>query len=180
MNGRRGAALVFFAAAMGLSGCSLPADPQSMAVTTQRFDRPFPSVFSRAMCVRAVDGGEETNPLWLSKVGNDAFRSALEISLDRAGLRATGSCSYPIDVHLLGLSQPIFGVDLTVTSHVRYQVYASGAQPFLSQTTDASFTATLADHGNGDERLRLANEGSIRRSILAFFDKLRDADPPRP
>jgi hypothetical protein len=163
-------------AAISLSGCATAAKPEAMVAKTQTTDKPFPDFLSHAMCVRTVTGGEKTNPLWVSKVDNDGFRSALGTSLDTAGLTApASSCAYPIDVNLLGLSQPGFGFDMTVTSHVNYKVYDSKAQPLVLETIDAPFTATVSDAFVGVERVRVANEGAIRLSIQKFFDKLRDA-----
>jgi len=130
------------------------------------------------MCVRTVTGGEETNPLWVSKVDDKGFRAALAASLDSAGLSApTPNCVFPIDANLLGLSQPGMGFDMTVTSHVNYKVYDASGQPFLLVTVDAPYTAKMGDSLLGVERLRLANEGSIRTSISMFFDKLHDSNP---
>ncbi len=167
-------------AAAALSGCATAAKPEAMVVASKPADKPFPQPFSHAMCIRTVTGGEKTNPLWTSKVDNDGFRSALATSLDTAGLKSADSgCAYPIDVNLLGLSQPIMGFDMTVTSHVNYKVYDSKAQPILLETLDTPFTATMSDAFVGVERLRLANEGAIRLSIQTFFDKLRDVNPAR-
>jgi hypothetical protein len=167
-------------AAIGLSGCATAAKPEAMVAKTQAADRPFPQFLSHAMCVRNVSGGEKTNPPWVSKVDNDGFRTALGTSLDTAGLSTPASgCAYPIDVNLLGLSQPSLGFDMTVTSHVNYKVYDPKAQPLVLETIDAPFTATVSDAFIGVERMRLANEGSIRASIEKFFDKLRDANPPK-
>lgn len=161
-----------------LSGCAVAAKPEAMVAAPQASDRPFPQPLTHAMCVRTVTGGEKTNALWVSKVDNDGFRTALGTSLDTAGLKAAGeTCAYPIDVNLLGLSQPIAGFDMTVTSHVNYKVYDAKAQPLVLETIDAPFTATMSDAFVGAERLRLANEGAIRQSIQKFFDKLRDAKP---
>jgi hypothetical protein len=170
--------LLVLAMLIPLAACATAAKPEAMQVMTQTSAKPFPQPLQHAMCVRAVTGGEETNPLWASKVDNKGFQTALTSSLDNAGLTASGSgCSYPIDVNLLGLSQPMAGFDLTVTSHVNYKVYDSSGQPFLLATIDASFTATVSDAFAAVERLRLANEGSIRTSIGQFFDKLRDTNP---
>ena len=68
---------------------------------------------------------------------------------------------------------------MTVTSHVNYKVYDPKAQPLVLETIDAPFTATMSDAFVGVERLRLANEGSIRASIEKFFDKLRDVNPAK-
>ena len=161
----------------GLGGCATAAKPEAMIVNTQASDKPFPQLMMHAMCVRTVSGGEKTNPLWVSKVDNDGFRSALGSSLASAGLNAADGCPYPIDVNLLGLSQPSIGFDMTVTAHVNYKVYDSKAQPVLLETIDSPFTATMKDAFVGVERLRLANEGAIRTSIQTFFDKLKDAKP---
>lgn len=167
-----------FALLAALSGCASGAKPEAMVVQSLPSERPFPSAIQHALCVRNVAGGETTNPLWASKVDNAAFRTALASSLDAAGLAATGgNCGYQVDVNLLGLSQPSMGFDMTVTSHVNYKVYDKAQQPFLLETVDAPFTATVSDSIVGFERARLANEGSIRVSIQQFLDKLRDSKP---
>ncbi|HWA88386.1 MAG TPA: hypothetical protein VG889_00010 [Rhizomicrobium sp.] len=172
------------AVAAYLSGCASSADPHAMAVTDTPAAagttvKPFPAPLMHAMCVRNVTGGEKTNPLWVSKVDNDGFKSALDTSMTSAGLTATdaAACAYPVDVNLLGLSQPSMGFDMTVTSHVNYKVFNSSSEPFLLATIDAPFTATMSDAFMGVERLKKANEGSIRASISMFFDKLKDSEP---
>lgn len=166
------------AALVALAGCASSADPTAMAVAPQTSEKAFPERLHHAMCVRNVTGGEPTNPLWASKVDNDGFKTALTTSLDSAGLGKTSAdCAYPIDVNLLGLSQPAIGFDMTVTSHVNYKVYDAKGAPYLLETIDAPFTATVSDAFVGVERLKLANEGSIRESIKQFFDKLRNFEP---
>jgi len=170
--------IVLLFAAMALGGCATAAKPEAMVVTDQASDKPFPQPLRHAMCVRNVTGGEKTNALWVSKVDNDGFRSALASSLGSAGLNAASdACSFPIDVNLLGLSQPSIGFDMTVTAHVNYKVYDAKAQPLVLETIDSPFTATMKDAFVGVERLRLANEGAIRTSIQSFFGKLKDAKP---
>lgn len=165
-------------AAAALAGCASGADPKAMVVNAAPAATPFPDKLQHAMCVRDVTGGESTNPLWVSKVDNAGFKSALDTSLDNAGLSAHDSnCTYHIDVNLLGLSQPIMGFDLTVTSHVNYKVYDASGQPYLLATIDAPYTAKMGDAFLAVERLKLANEGSIRASIDMFFNKLRAEAP---
>ena len=169
-------AITLIVAALGVGGCASAAKPEAMIVTAQTADKPFPHPLTHAMCVRSVSGGEKTNALWVSRVDDDGFRSALSSSLASAGLNAaSNACPYPIDVNLLGLSQPMMGFDMTVTAHVNYKVYDSKAQPLGLWTIDSPFTATMKDAFVGVERLRLANEGAIRTSIQSFFDKLKDA-----
>lgn len=170
--------LPIIAALAALGGCASAAKPEAMVFQTQASAKPFPQPLLHGMCVRTVSGGEKTNPLWVSKVDDAGFRTALGSSLDSAGLTAAAdACSFPIDVNLLGLSQPSIGFDMTVTSHVNYKVYDKANQPLLLETIDMPFTATVSDAFVGAERLRLANEGAIRVSIQTFFDKLRDTSP---
>jgi hypothetical protein len=161
-----------------LAGCASAADPGAMTVAATASAKPFPSALQHAMCVRNVTGGETTNPLWVSKVDDNGFRTALNGTLDAAGLAASSpNCPYPIDANLLGLSQPAIGLDLTVTSHVNYKVYDPSGRPLLLATVDAPYTAKMSDAFVAVQRLKLANEGSIRVSIEQFLDKLRDATP---
>jgi hypothetical protein len=169
---------VLIAAALGqLAACASAAKPEAMVVSTTPTQAPFPQSLQHAMCVRTVTGGQKTNALWVSKVDDQSFNTALSQSLSNAGLAAPASgCSFPVDVNLLGLSQPIAGFDMTVTSHVNYKVFDPSGQPLVLATIDTPYTADFSAAFVAAERLRLANEGSIRTNISQFLDKLRQAD----
>ncbi|MEO7053421.1 MAG: hypothetical protein ABI191_00455 [Rhizomicrobium sp.] len=174
-NGTRLA--VIAVAALQLAACASAAKPEAMIAMPAASAQPFPQGLQHAMCVRAVTGGQKTNALWVSKVDDQSFQTALTASLSGAGLVAQGSaCSFPVDVNLLGLSQPIAGFDMTVTSHVNYKVYDPAGQPLVLATIDTPYTADFSAAFVAAERLRLANEGSIRTNIGQFLDKLRQAE----
>lgn len=159
---------------LSVSGCATPADPSLMAVGPTPGERKFPEQLVQAMCVRNVSGGEETNPLWASKVGNQDFQNALTTSLTNANLSApANACKYSVDVNLLGLSQPTLGLSAEVTSHANYKVYDTSAHPVLLQTISATYTAGFSESVIGVVRLKRANEGAIRASISQFLEKLR-------
>jgi hypothetical protein len=174
---RHGGRLAIIAlAAIQLAACATAAKPEAMIATVPASAQPFPQGLQHAMCVRTVSGGEKTNALWVSKVDDQSFKTALNSSLGGAGLVGEGSaCTFPVDVNLLGLSQPMAGFDMTVTSHVNYKVYDAAGQPVVLATIDAPYTADFSAAFVGTERLRLANEGSIRTNIGQFMDKLRQA-----
>ena len=168
---RRWAALCL---ALGLGACASSAEPDRMVVTALPSAGIFPTPLLRAMCVRSVTGGEETNPIWVSKVDNVGFRTALTGSMASSGLIApVDGCKYPVDTNLLGLSQPTIGLDMEVISHINYKVYDSVGRPVLLDTVNAPFTATMSDAVVGIVRIKRANEGSIRSSISQFLLKLR-------
>lgn len=160
---------------VGLSGCATPANSSEMTVRPALTETHYPDALNRAMCVRNVTGGESTNPLWISKVGNQDFHTALNGSMDAAGLSAPEeACKYQVDVNLLGLTQPSFGLNFKVTSNVNYKVYDPSGQPILLETISADYTATFSDSAIGVVRLKKANEGSIRANISKFFSKLQE------
>src|ERR1700743_388796 len=105
---RNGGRLAVMAvAAMQLAACATAAKPEAMVVMPTASAQPFPQGLQHAMCVRAVTGGQKTNALWVSKVDDQSFSTALNNPLARAGVTAPASgCSFPVDVNLLGLSQP--------------------------------------------------------------------------
>jgi len=166
-----GRAALMSAALMGLAACATAAKPEAMVVVPAATAKPFPQALQHTMCVRNVTGGEKTNPLWTSKVDNPGFQTALTSSLNGAGLGAASGCSFPVDVNLLGLSQPFAGFDMTVTSHVNYKVYDPSGKPVVLATVDTPYTANFSDAFAAVERLRLANEGSIRTNIKRLWSR---------
>jgi hypothetical protein len=159
----------------GLSACATASDPGRMSVASLLDQPSFSPALQHTICIRTVTGGETTNPLWVSKVDSGDFQSALSVSMENAGLIAPpDACRYSLDVNLLGLSQPSFGLDMQVTSHVNYKVFDATAQPILLETISAPFTATFSDSTIGFVRIKRANEGSIRASISQFLQKLRE------
>ncbi|MCW3475081.1 hypothetical protein [Limobrevibacterium gyesilva] len=161
-----------------LAACATPAEPGRMTLTPAQDAKPFAPQLATAMCVRDVTGGSTTNPLWVSQVGNDEFKEALQSTLRNYGVLADANpCRYPIDVNLLGLSQPIMGFDAEVTSHVNYKVMNPANEPLLLETISASYTANFSEHPIGVVRLKRANEGSIRENITKFLQRLRETPP---
>ena len=87
-------------AVLSLAACAMSAAPERMIVTQTASGAPFPQPFRQATCVRNISGGEETNPMWTSKVGNAEFSQALASSLQNAQLLGVeGSCRYFVDVN---------------------------------------------------------------------------------
>jgi hypothetical protein len=171
--------LTRLAAAAGLAllaACATPAEPGRMVVAPGAGVRPFPAAFSAAICVRTVEGGQETNPLLMSQVDDRAFRFALEESLRENGLLGR-TCRYQADANLLSLMQPMFGLDLRVTALVNYKLEDNAGAPLLRETIASAFTATFSDSAIAIMRLKIANEGAIRASISDFLGRIRDLTP---
>lgn len=131
------------------------------------------SSLKKAITVGEVTGGSETNPLWTSEVGSPEFQTALEQSLMLNAMYEAGKPKYRLDAKLLDVDQPIMGLDLTVDSHVFYRLAEAGSDELVYETEiSCSYTANFSDAFLGVERLRLANEGSMKKNISLFIEAL--------
>ena len=71
------------------------------------------------------------------------------------------------------MQQPLIGFNLTVNSMVRYALNRrSDGKQVWEETVSADYTATVGDSFLAVERLRLANEGSIRENLKTLIDRL--------
>ena len=166
--------LIVFAA-VSLAACATPAQVNAM-IGTSMFELSEFSPLRRSVLVNHVSGGQKTNPLWRSEVGDPEFQQALQLSLAMQGITTAAGARYSLDAVLMEVRQPLLGFDLTVTSTVRYILTeAPTKRVVFDKTITAAYTATTDDAFNGVERLRLANEGSIRTNLSEFLDQLIDA-----
>jgi hypothetical protein len=77
-----------------------------------------------------------------------------------------------VDANLQELNQPMFGFTFDVVSTVLYTVTGDGKQQQMPVT--ATGTASTSDAFVGMERLRIANERSIKENIKLFLQRLSD------
>lgn len=156
-----------------LYGCATPANQQAMSVTYGDAAKASEQLQGQ-FTVRQVSGGKDTNPLWTSQVDDASFRSALVQSLNVTGYGAgpAGGTKYMIDAELKELKQPLMGFTFDVVSTVNYTVEGGGNKKVIPIT--ATGTATTSDAFVGIERLRMANERSIKENIKAFLKALSE------
>ena len=134
------------------------------------------SPLSGSIVVTKVGGGEKTNPWATSKVGSEDFGEALRLSLSQRGYLAADQAAAPyrLSVFLVDLKQPGGGYTLTVDSVVRYVLAKHDGEVVFDDLITASYRAGFSDSVIGIERLRLANEGSIKANIGQFLENLRN------
>ena len=168
-------ALSLVAACSVITGCASPAQVSNMRATEYLDQAQTPSALRHAIDIEDISGGKGTNPLWTSQVSQDAFRQALEQSLQSAGLLTQGQNGrYRLVANLDGLRQPLFGVSMTVSSKVHYSlVDTRDNRTVYEKTIDTPYTAAFTDALTGVKRLRLANEGAIRKNIEALIGDLQ-------
>jgi len=156
-----------------LAGCATPAAVEQMAVYLP-VTQTNPAL-KNAVGVAEVTGGRETSPVWTSQVSSDAFRRALEQSLENAGMfsKIVAGSKYQLTADLTRLDQPVMGFDMTVTATVRYSlVETSSRKELYSRVIQIGHTATMSDAFVGAQRLKLANEGAVKANIQAFIGDL--------
>lgn len=177
---KRIGALLLVGVTFYLSGCASPARVESMTVDGMPAQRIAATPLRDNLAIKDVTGGKETNPMWKSNIGSSEFEQALEASLKQVGLLAPRQAGkYALTAHLENVDQPFAGFSMTVTSTVNYVVTekATGKDVFQKKIV-SPFTAKVSDAFVGSERLRLANEGSIRENITQLIDELLKAQIP--
>ncbi len=161
--------LIFF-------GCATPARVNQMAISVMdaghfQGDTPFKENIS----VGSVSGGEGTNPLWTSEIGNEDFKKALVQSLQAAKLLNWNEkkTRYTLNAKMISVVQDMFGMDLEVIAVVQYALIdKTNNQETFSAVIHSPYTATVSDAFLGFERLKLANEGSARANITQLIKEL--------
>jgi hypothetical protein len=121
--------------------------------------------------VASVSGGEETSPLWVSKISNEDFKQALIASLQRA-MAYDPASGLRVSAALISLDQPMIGFSLTVTPTVDYTVTDAAGTVLLAERVVSPFTAEATTTFLASKRLQLANEGAIRENIRKFLELL--------
>lgn len=172
---RRVAVVAVSLGLLSLGACASAARPEAMAVLPSTVAAAkVGDVGYGAIKIVNVSGGTETNPLLMSEVASGDFRQALESSLKSTGfLGATDAAPLSLTAAMLELKQPFAGLDLSVTSRVRYSVTDASGKLIFDDTVAATGTAKMGEAFVATERLRLANEYAIRENIKGFIERFR-------
>lgn len=164
------------ALALVLAGCASPARIDQMTVSANSIQTASGDTkLKNNISVKDVTGGKETSPLWTSQVSSYDFQRALENSLRVNGLLSPvgGNGPYQLVADLISLDQPMVGFNMTVTATVRYSlIEKSSGKELFSRSIPTPYTAKVSDAFIGGERLKLANEGAVRKNIEELIAEL--------
>lgn len=177
--------LALVIAMLGILGaCATPARPGRMVPESAlSLSSDSDSPFHNGIAISKVGGGEKTNPLLVSKVGDKELHETLRLSLSQCGLLSASDVAAPfcLEVFLIELKQPAAGLTMIVTSAMRYKLNRSrDDQVVYDDIITASYKATVGDSFLGPHRLKLASEGSIRTNIAIFLGKLNSLNISKP
>jgi hypothetical protein len=173
LNMTKNTVIVLTLSIIGLSGCASPAMNENMIPQGEQLAKVAPgSKFNHSIKNIEVVGGSETIPIWASQVSSENFQIALNNSLKEAGVLSENG-KYDLKATLVTLDQPIMGIGMTVRTTVDYLIRnKTTGSTIFDETIESSFTAGMSDSVLGVKRLRLANEGAIRRNIELLIKKL--------
>lgn len=154
-----------------LAGCASGADSNMMTASLQPHLSAKPgTALYQSIGIANVAGGQDTNPMLMSKVSDTDFKTALKNSLLQHQLHAVGPEKYTVAAEIQALDQPMIGLDMSVTSKVHYKVTRiSDKAVVYDKVISETHTATIGDSPVGVERLKMANEGAIKRNISTFM-----------
>ncbi len=162
--------MFIFTVCLYLGGCASGAKMENMVFKGDQ--KTYPAALKNNLEVTKVAGGEETNPLWTSEISNEAFSGAVKESLIAQGLYSDGG-KYQLEVRMTQVDQPLFGLSLTVVTHVRYVLINKEDRSIvINEMVVAPYTATVGDAFAAIKRLRLANEGSAKKNIEGLLNEL--------
>lgn len=161
-------------AALTLTACATASQPGAMVPEVS--EATLISTNSKlrdSVAIGDVSGGKKTNPLWTSEVSSEDFAEALRQSFAAHALLATSNGDYRLDAELLKLKQPAIGLDMSVTSDVKYTLTnVETGEVVFTDTVSEKYTAKMGDAFVGVKRLQLANEGSIKSNIAAVIERM--------
>lgn len=167
--------LLLVAVSIIVSGCATPARIDQMTITSHDalvYNGSTP--LKDSISVNKVSGGQGTNPLWTSEIGNDEFKEALIDSLRAAKLLSLGANQlYVLNAEMISVDQPLLGFSFTVTATIEYTLTRiSDGERIFSKLISSPYTVTVGDAFLAIERLKLANEGAARENIKELIDNL--------
>lgn len=155
-----------------LAGCT--ARPESMVPETeQRLVSAEGSRLYRAVALTEVGGGERTRGG--VDISSEAFRKALHQALEAHRFLSPDPthAPYRLKAFLIELRDPRSSYTMTADSFVRYTLtQTADGKVLFDEIIRGSDTKTVADDFWGVERMRLANEGAMRMSIVHLLRRL--------
>jgi hypothetical protein len=133
----------------------------------------------KSIGVQSAAGGQWSDPIVEgSKIDPMSFTDALIQALRRSNLFSAvnpeADPDYVLSPVLLRQSQPVVGLDMTVTLAVHYTLTETNDSSVvvLEREIESRYTATLGDAFVGAKRVAKANEGAVRENLRQLVDQL--------
>jgi len=135
-------------------------------------EQAFDAALADNIRVMPVEGGKQSDPMGAPIVDNGGMYRALRDSLAYQGLFSDEG-AFELKGTIVEVSPPEGLLDAGVTTIVRYVLASKqdGAVMF-DKTIESLHVATFSDSPLGIERVRKANEASVKKNIAMFMSLL--------
>ncbi len=167
-----------------LTACGAPARPLELSITdleSLQLRSWLSPQLRRNVDLLPVTGGQDTNPLWGTRMSDMSLNQAYQESLRRVGLMpdVPDSGRYQLKVELMATAQPNVPVAVEVAVSVRYTLTERGAKaPVYQRTLRTTQKAGIDDSLSPTEQLRMATEGAMRANIGELLRELASLPLP--
>lgn len=162
-----------------LSGCATSAKVGNMVAKNTDNHYSTSGPLANAVAVKRVSGGQRIHPLLIFNVESKNFSEALKASLKRQGLlcNSADKCRYQLIAKINNFSIPAFTIDAKVTSNIHYHVIDQQQNTSENFNISALFVANWLDYPHAPTRPLKGAEGSIKKNIGQFINRLKDQYP---
>ena len=106
-------------------------------------------------------------------VPNAAFKQAIESTLAESGLFVGEQTAYRLNVSVLSIKNPAFGLNLKSELRVKWVLYDLQKKAEIFNEIFANeYTATVGDHFVAAQRLKIANDNAVKDNIKMALEKI--------
>lgn len=106
-------------------------------------------------------------------VPNAAFKQAIEFTLAESGLFVGEQTAYRLNVSVLSIKNPAFGLNLKSELRVKWVLYDLHKKAEIFNEIFANeYTATVGDHFVAAQRLKIANDNAVKENIKMALEKI--------
>lgn len=165
-------AIALIGTALALGGCATPATYQAMTPTSVAITKQH----AKSVSVE-VGGGRDTNSMGKSQIADDQLRlavvDAIKTSKTFSSVVEGKGGDYKLDVSIINMTQPSFGLSFTVTMEMGWSLTeVSSGKLVWREAVKSEHTATTSDAFAGVARLRMATEGAAKNNVAAGLAKI--------
>ena len=99
-------------------------------------------------------------------IKNEDLKLAVESAVLSSQLFSGVGRNLNVSVSVLSIKNPMFGLDLTAETRVRWQIFnADSKEEIFNSVISSSHTSTVGDSLVAAQRLKMANQEALRKNI---------------
>jgi hypothetical protein len=166
-----------------LSGCNVAGvRPMNMSPSAQSYDQlEYHPQLEHRIAIGSVSVSEQAQRATIVPITQADLQAAIATALRSSGYLTHGSQDGELILHavLTNLDAPSIGFSLTTAATIHYTLsYDKDDRVVWEETIMIPYTAEFSESFNGEERLRLSIEKTIRENVTHMLVALSNASIP--